>query len=36
MARAVMAATAVMDGSYSDPTGSATHYYETTVPKPTA
>jgi len=33
MAKAVMVATAVMDGVYPDPTGGATHYYATTMPK---
>jgi len=33
MAKAVMVATAVMDGAYPDPTGGATHYYATTMPK---
>jgi len=36
MAKAVMVATAVMDGAYPDPTGGATHYYATTMPKPPA
>jgi N-acetylmuramoyl-L-alanine amidase len=34
MAKAVMAATAVIDGAQPDPTGGATHYYATTMPKP--
>ena len=33
MAKAVMVAIAVMDGAYPDPTGGATHYYATTMPK---
>lgn len=33
MAKAVMVATAVMDGAYPDPTGGATHYYATTMSK---
>ena len=33
MAKAFMVATAVMDGAYPDPTGGATHYYATTMPK---
>ncbi|WP_426117292.1 cell wall hydrolase [Pseudomonas sp. DSP3-2-2] len=33
MAKAVMAATAVIDGAQPDPTGGATHYYATTMPK---
>ena len=33
MAKAVMVATAVMDGAYPDPTGGATHYYATTMQK---
>ncbi|MCD5986408.1 cell wall hydrolase [Pseudomonas sp. CDFA 553] len=33
MAKAVMVATAVIDGAYPDPTGGATHYYATTMPK---
>jgi len=33
MAKAVMVATTVMDGAYPDPTGGATHYYATTMPK---
>jgi len=36
MAKAVMVATAVVDGAYPDPTGGATHYYATTMPKPPA
>ena len=33
MAKAVMAATAVINGAQPDPTGGATHYYATTMPK---
>jgi len=33
MAKAVMAATAVIDGAQPDPTDGATHYYATTMPK---
>ena len=36
MAMAVMVATAVMDGAFPDPTGGATHYHATTMPKPPA
>ena len=36
MAKPVMVATAVIDGAYPDPTGGATHYYATTMPKPPA
>lgn len=36
MAKAVMAATAVIDGALPDPTGGATHYYAATMPKPPA
>ena len=34
LARARIAADQVIDGQVSDPTGGATHYYATTMPKP--
>ena len=33
MAKAMMAATAVIDGAQPDPTGGATHYYSTIMPR---